>query len=303
MRGTSNDQIIHKNKDGRFIGVGLGSDFCAEHEWGTEEIQRKFGIPACKQERGGWGKIVALVADTMPLGADKYTVSQGEVYTFEKTAEVTDYGTRKVEKGRIVRDAKYKLKLYGLTSYDPSQQEKWGTPKAKVLESITREAHIYFREDPLKRVFAAWDSKDFLFMIESEEDRDALVKAFQEKDIVMFLGGVGGFSNGTYNIFIKSRLPAEVITQMREDDLDHRAMMKAFKATGIEERLRDAKCTYFALSPRWKGDSKTELQFWLNPQEQHRNNCGWFTIADLEDWMKGTGKIPMTKEQKDKRRF
>lgn len=35
---------------------------------------------------------------------------------------------------------------------------------------------------------------------------------------------------------------------------------------------------------------------WLNPYEQGRHNCGWFSIRDLELWAKNKGRIMMTAE-------
>lgn len=287
MRGTTNNQIIHRH-EGVFVGVGLGSDFCAEHEWGTDEIKRRFGLPAAKQESGGWGKIIALITD-MPLGIDKYVITQGEVYPFEVTKELTDYDAREMDKNGRMTYKKTKVKLYGLTSYNYKRDEAYAK---KTLERLTAECYVYHRKDPDKRVYAAWDSKDFMFMVESKQEREDILKAFQEKDIAIFLGGAAVFSNGTFNILIRSRVPQCVVDEMKAGDLDHRALMKAFKALKIEERLRDAKCGYFALSPRWKDDTKKEIHFWLNPSDQQNNNSGWFTIQDLEAWIKGEGKIP-----------
>lgn len=42
MRRGYNGHMIEDN--GIFYGVALGSDFVAEHEWGIEDIRRKFGI-------------------------------------------------------------------------------------------------------------------------------------------------------------------------------------------------------------------------------------------------------------------
>jgi hypothetical protein len=80
-------------------------------------------------------------------------------------------------------------------------------------------------------------------------------------------------------------------------------LTKAAEKTGIAARLKKASeksgitsylrpFTYYALSPRWKDETKKEVVFWLNPCSQDRFNFGWFTVKDLDDWIAGTGKVP-----------
>lgn len=57
MRATRNPEMILE-KNGSLIGINLGADYCAEHEWGIKGIQRKLGI------------------DTTKLGLDKRVISK-----------------------------------------------------------------------------------------------------------------------------------------------------------------------------------------------------------------------------------
>jgi hypothetical protein len=59
--------------------------------------------------------------------------------------------------------------------------------------------------------------------------------------------------------------------------------------------LEKAGKDFFALSPRWKDAEKKEVIFWLNPENQRENNSCWCTVSDLNDWIKGEGKIPKQK--------
>ena len=43
MRRTYNSQFIF-NEDGTFVGLNLGADYCAEHEWGIRDLEDTFGI-------------------------------------------------------------------------------------------------------------------------------------------------------------------------------------------------------------------------------------------------------------------
>lgn len=297
MRGTTSGQIIHRGKDGRFVGVGLGADFCAEHEWGTKELGDKFGLPAAKIPQGGWGRIVPVCED-VPMGIDRYVITKGEVYPFEFTKETTDWDAPRDKNGRA---PKVKMKLYGLTSTDITTHWRGrpNTPEERRerIDSILAESHVYPRKDPKTRVYAAWDSRDFALAIENKEDRDVLLEAFKNKDICMWLGGAGVFNNGTFNVLIRSRIPQEIRDLVKKDHISDLKLQKAFKATGIEQKLRDAKCTYFALSPSWDDKEETKLRFWLNPEQQDKYNSMWCTIQDLEDWMKGTGRIIKVRQE------
>ena len=39
---------VYRNDIGELIGVGLGSDFCAEHEWGIKKLKNRFKIDDTK---------------------------------------------------------------------------------------------------------------------------------------------------------------------------------------------------------------------------------------------------------------
>ena len=56
------------------------------------------------------------------------------------------------------------------------------------------------------------------------------------------------------------------------------------EAMTIEQRLRHAGRDWFQL--REEGDA-----WLLNPVQQDRYNHGWFTLADLEEWVHDRGPI------------
>jgi hypothetical protein len=108
---------------------------------------------------------------------------------------------------------------------------------------------------------------------------------------------------------VTSKVPEELNKGMVEGDLDFIKLEEAVKRTGIVEKLKKAgnkarnKSTspytqtfgYYALSPKWEqkdSNSKHPVVFFLNPMDQSNNNHGWFTVEDLELWIKGKGPIP-----------
>ena len=42
MRNARNAKVM--KIDGHFVGVDLGADYCAEHEWGIKGIRREFKL-------------------------------------------------------------------------------------------------------------------------------------------------------------------------------------------------------------------------------------------------------------------
>jgi hypothetical protein len=155
--------------------------------------------------------------------------------------------------------------------------------------------------DPKTSVLStAWSEGDFGIVVENThaEYLKDLFEAFKRLDVAIGLGMGGPFQNGGLNIIIASRFPKETNEIVKAADEDHRQMLLAAKATGIEDELKKAGIGYFALSPRWKDETKKEIVFWLNPREQRENNYGWFSVADLKLWIKGKGPIPKKSKKK-----
>lgn len=52
MRRAYHSLKVYRNDKGELIGVGLGSDFCAEHEWGKRSSQnRKKNKELCNENK------------------------------------------------------------------------------------------------------------------------------------------------------------------------------------------------------------------------------------------------------------
>lgn len=124
-----------------------------------------------------------------------------------------------------------------------------------------------------------------------------LHQAFLDKDVAIWLGGSGPFQNAGLCIGITSLIPNEGKKTMAAADLDNIDLQEAADKTNIIARLKAAKCTFYACSPRWASEkerksTKYSMVFWLNPIDQKDNNYGWFTVEELEQWIRGVGPIP-----------
>lgn len=248
MRRGFNNLAIYKDDKGNLQGVGLGSDFCAEHERGIDGIRSKFGM------------------DKNILGIGRYTITKGKVVSFEYVHE--------------------KVKWYGLTSHDAYMWDK----KPYDMKEIAKWALEYV--DSKKDIQGAWADEDFLFIVKERTLRDTIAEAFAQKNIVIMRGGCGLFNNGSLNILLLSQFPIGAMEDILKTHISQQKLENAVKVTGIKEKLAAAGKKYFALSPEWKNKEETEFHFWLDPQEQDKNNYGWYEIKDLEDWINNIGRIP-----------
>jgi hypothetical protein len=242
---------------GELLGIALGSDFCAEHEWGVESMRKQLGCDASKDG------IERRIIHTLPI--DLRLFKDFAIFLSPKK----DY---------------YK------------QPEDWLKGELKP-----------YRDEEL---VCAWDEKTFgiaAYTPASKDKLGILWRAFQRKDVA-FWTNVGPFHLGGGLIFgIVSKLGEGDKKDMLEKDLEVKRIKALVEKTGIEEKLKKAKKSYYALSPKSSESfknhtSKYPIVFWLNPQEQHLYNYGWFTLEDLELWADNKGPIMMTEEQRKERR-
>lgn len=265
MRRAYNDTgFINEDGRGGLIGIGLGYDHCAEHEWGTKNINKQLGIG----EAGVEGFDRTMV--TNPDGVCFFSKGN-EAFLF--TTDVGRWG-----------------------DHD-------GTPEGKLGHVLNNTRYVGADHKALKRQFedggeaivSLWDSDNFLVMVKGDESvqmlsdiYDMFVAGKMTKHILRTTPFGGG---GLIFVNIDGYTEKEK-DDFLESDRSIARLSDAVTATGIKDRLEEAGCKYFALSPRWKDDEETDIQYWLNPVNQQGNNHGWFTITDLEAWIKGEGPIP-----------
>lgn len=253
-RGYDSEFLTDNN--GEIVGINLGADHCAEHEWGIKGIKRSFNLNDKEDVFGIEKRMINVMPDDLMF-----------------------------KKIKIKNKIHYILILprstYGVNFDD--DYKRW-LPSALIPYSDKNMSCAWDENS-----FGIVVTKEF------KNELELLYKSFQEKDIAIGVAPSMAFSNGGLVFTITSKLPREIIDKIYEDDLDHYNLQKTAKATGIYELLKNKDKRYYALSPRWKDENKKELVFWLNPAEQQKYNYGWFTIEDLEDWANNKGKIIMIK--------
>jgi hypothetical protein len=240
------------NESGKVCGVCLGFDFAAEHEWGIEEINRRFKI-----NPKGIGikryQTTTSNSDFIYLEEDKNVI----MLTFEHR-----YKDPQTMKDRVCHDLGWQY-----TKVKEGEQElcaAWDEGSFQVIVS--------------KKACKEWEGIKDVY--------NALLK----KDAAIFISGGSFVDKQGLVIGIVSELPKNVDEDMKESQNQWKEYEAYEKKTGIKEKLEKAGKKWFALRVKNK-DEHGVYWWWLNPQEQDDNNYGWYTTEDLEDWANNTGKI------------
>jgi len=241
----------------RFIGINLGADFCAEHEWGIKQLRDTFSIVSEDES----GKPL--------LGIERRRI-------------------RRVPEYLRFFDYRSKYKLFCLI-YEPGY--RYAAERLGPLY-VPDDVHYNEKDD----LGTAWDEGSFGIVTRQGKFLKELHDAIITLDALIFLGGRGVFQNAGLHILIASRIPADMAQQAYDLDWDSQRLKEADMATGIREVLKEAKKTFFALSPHWisddmKSQSKYPVVYWLNPMQQSEHNFGWYTVEDLMLWAKDQGPV------------
>ena len=259
MRRGTQDVCTYTDDDGNFVGICCGWDYTAEHEWGIKGIQRQLGIRW--EEEGLFGLDRRKINNPPPnlsltkVGDTTYLVCHSDNWD-----------------GSLCSHDKEELKIYDFEGAKPNA--------------------------------GAWDADAWGFATtvpEVAEQLKELAEALQQGDGAVYLGGMSDnpFARNGLCIVIASRLPQDVIECMSKVDETQYKLEEAVKKTGIEDQLKEAGLRYYALKPAWKTELKrTSLEdtehpvvFFLNPHEQKQYAAGWFTVEQLQEWIRGEGPV------------
>lgn len=284
MRRGYKSELI-KDDNGQLLGINLGADYCAEHEWGIDGIKTSFGMYVDSSERpfAKWWESILSIVKKPTLGIDKRAITKcPELVKGEYQVSVKDYSKPRS------KPTKHIVYFIGFKPYYFSS-----TPKEEIFQNEIKRSVYTVSET--ENVWGWWAEGSFLVASTDKQAIEDLFEAFQNLDVTISVGGGHVFQNGGLHLMIKSRISSDVVKEVYDKDVDHLNLKKAAVSTGIYEKLEKAGKGFYALSPRWKDENKKEVLFWLNPEDQRSNNFGWYTIQDLEDWIKGVGKIPKEK--------
>lgn len=196
---------------GAVIAVSLGTDFCAEHEWGIKETRRAFGMTD-----------------------DGYGIDRRRVRAAPKTLV---WHEGKVSAYRDRRFANEKCAGLWLARYDFA------------IKDGPHMEHGLHGDQTLWTGWSDGDFGAFSTDADERTRLRDLFDALGRLDACIW-GGGGVFQNAGLVVAIASRIPAERLEAWDKHDREHGKLTADAKATGIEERLRKAKKEWFALVPK-----------------------------------------------------
>lgn len=248
-------------ENGVLIGLSLGWDFTAEHEWGIAGIKSEFGIPDVATHR------------VHGVNARAVTRCSKNVRIYEDPKRGFTYLTL--------------LSEFDGNNISPERLDTW----MGIWEHLPA--------DSVHTAWSQHDFAIRAQNADEREKLREFAAAFRRKDVLVFLGGGDGpFENAGLVIAIKSHVPKKYRESMVKIDLDALNLSEMVEKTGIKQRLQAAKLKYLALSPKFldaegraKRNTKYPVMFWLNPADQRKHQYGWYTVEDLERWIDGTGPV------------
>ena len=201
MRIGSHDYGIFIDNKKNFIGVSLGYDYCAEHEWGYDDLKRKFGIPELKK----------------------------------KTLGVKSRSITKCIENLIFLRQTFKKKKFAIlyTGSDWTPKEECAATLPHYLENYKKDIEWrveYDKKHPRESqeekdpITTAWDGNSFGIGVMGAENAEylyELYQAFLNKKIT--IGCVNKMPNNPFNhssltIMITDKIPQEYVDMMYSVD-------------------------------------------------------------------------------------
>lgn len=264
MKPATQGKDIIRDDHGDIIGINIGYDYAAEHEWGIGFASRYLGRQGTptKDCLGVEARSTTMLANSFAIELVEH---KGELWLRGSV----NYSDRPENELKAQLKAAKSKQPYYLTSL----QNPW-------------------RETPIR---SAW-SGDSGFIVVASSDDAKIALGFVYEALInkrCFINQATGlFGRGGLCFVPTDLVPIEYFNEMADGDLSQMKLSKLVAENGILDRLAAAGKRYYACSPRWSDETETEFSFWLNPQDQKYNRYGWVTVQDLDDWIAGTGRIP-----------
>ena len=210
MRKGNENKILLTGDD-KILGVSLGADYCAEHEWGIKGLQQAFGFG----------------------DPEKFGLARRKITRMSPLLRWANFKTK------VYRDGKNKsvgCSGFWVKGWDGGDDTPTG------LEE--------FFGGTLWTGWSEKDFGAFSYdAVEAAQLRE-LYNSMLELDIAIWLGGGGVFQNAGLGIAIASRLSPEVVSTWESADGTYHQLKKDVEASGIEARLTKAGLKWYALSPK-----------------------------------------------------
>lgn len=285
-----NQPFIVRDENKQVLGLYFDADHCGEHEMGIKGLRALFGMADGRDDENPVFGVERRRIRAMPMTRPEDGGEPGPRLRFVEG-----------DNGRISEAA----------LICPSD---WSDPERTMSYLAENELRFHIadwrQQDPKSRartprkvavlgtVAAAWDTLTFAFRVSGGENIAALRevhKAIVDMDAGLFLGGPwtdNPFARCGLCLPILSRLPTSLTDAWAAEDkavFDLRARWLA-EAGDLEDCLRGAGKFW-----RVMGDRIIEkdgvLKTWFCPRDQENAESGYFTVAELREWIEGKGRI------------
>lgn len=293
MRASASTQLVREDGQ-KPTALILEHNYCAEHEWGVEKLRLKCG--GMRTEDSDKHRIC-------DFGRISVKVNPDDLLWYEEKglAAIGVDNTRFRNWNFDEKD----LKRYGIKVGDPvakawaASSFELGIPKKLTKKDLQSEWKP-------RQTHSAWDEASFGVVSrdpEIIEFLNLLKEALLSGDAVLHISG----SNNPFKpvsglvLGISSLISQEIKYSYHIGWEDVYKLRDAAQETGIEKRISRSDKRFYSLKPKWtleikstkNGTIKTKhpVIFWLNPQEQHLYESGWYTVEQLDQWIKNEGII------------
>ena len=286
MRASPEVEIL-LDGTGKPYGVSLAPDCVAEHECGTRGIHAVLGVG---ERPCGPG----LPRRTATRGVKDRLVCRNPSDTDGKRAD--PWGPS------------------GCAVLGLCRVEALGNPRGvdSFLETMA-EVLAYAKDGRTYVVEGEWDSSGFALYaqgVEATEVLGMLRDALSTGDAAVWIDRPDRRRlKRSLVVAVASRVPEETRERLEAQDVDAENLEREASATGIRARI-DAmghvrglsewspRFGYFALTPEWRRNVNLEgrltayqVAFWLNPLDQKSFKVGWYTVEDLDAWLRDKGPV------------
>ena len=287
--GQNNGTIII---DDKFIGVSLGFDFTAEHEWGIKGIKRNFGIPESTKRN---------------MGIKSRTITKCSPLIFKEE-------THKKNKFALLYSGLSWRSVEENEKYTPSDLENYVSD----LEWTSKWIKDHPNEKNRENIVTAWDEDGFGIGLMGEKDVQYLKElkvALENKNVTIAFINLtpnNPFSRASLSILISDRIPEEARKEMFDADkelfdrIDYEkkiGMKKIIEKHGNKNGYQGDKY-FMACSPKWidydddenreaekkKYNTKYNIMYWVNYSDND-NNSGWYSVEEIREWLTGNKKL------------
>jgi len=259
---TSGSSIIEKeNKE--FLGISLGYDYCSEHEWGIKNLKYTLGMPTELTKKN--------------LGIEYRSITKME------------------EDCILFREFKYKKLSYSILIVMSSWRLQY-YENMKLPKDLPEGLDLFEILCEKNGIACAWDEKSFgiIASAENQEKLKELYNALLKKDACIGLFGGGAFENTHLTIAVKSKMPQDVLKDLKENDESSFELKKIDKKLNLKEKAHKAEKRVHCISLNWIDDeekkelkTKYDVRCWVNGSN---SNFGWFTVEQVKKWIKSDKK-------------